>query len=179
MQRQWRSPLRSVISCRCTPLPLTVPGRSAVLELQLDLKQDWLLRKLLCSVSRKSFTFALIVTFFQSVRLTAVLRCACAALVIHEAVQAVTTATSPFSWGFEVLWLASFLALPVLVAATCLPLALLPVWDTLSAGRVRIPLPSLSCISDILRSSLMERYETTLHLNNKQLVYGAGVGSCR
>ncbi|KAK9905066.1 hypothetical protein WJX75_009068 [Coccomyxa subellipsoidea] len=58
-----------------------------------------------------------------------------AALVIHEAVQAVTTATSPFSWGFEVLWLASFLALPVLVAATCLPLALLPVWDTLSAGR--------------------------------------------
>ncbi|EIE19033.1 hypothetical protein COCSUDRAFT_67942 [Coccomyxa subellipsoidea C-169] len=57
------------------------------------------------------------------------------ALVIHEATQAVTTATSPFSWGFEVLWLASFLALPVLVAATCLPLALLPIWDTMSAGR--------------------------------------------
>ncbi|BDA49410.1 hypothetical protein COCOBI_14-0270 [Coccomyxa sp. Obi] len=57
------------------------------------------------------------------------------ALAIHEAAQVVTIAFSPFSWGFEVFWLASFLALPVLVCATCLPLAVLPVWDTLSAGR--------------------------------------------
>lgn len=62
--------------------------------------------------------------------------CLAAALVLHEAAQSATVAASPFSWGFEVPWLLSVVALVLLVAATCLPLVVLPVWDTLSAGRV-------------------------------------------
>lgn len=64
---------------------------------------------------------------------------AMAGLVIHEAAQAVTIAMWPFSWGFEVVWLASFLALPMVVLSVCLPLVLLPVWDTLSARQVCMP----------------------------------------
>jgi hypothetical protein len=61
-----------------------------------------------------------------------------AALVVNQAAQAATVAASPFSWAFQLVWLGSFACLPVLVAAACLPLAVLPVWDTLSAGRVRL-----------------------------------------
>jgi hypothetical protein len=56
--------------------------------------------------------------------------------VIQQAAQSATVAANPFSWGFEVAWLVSILALVVLVGATCVPLVVLPVWDTLSAGRV-------------------------------------------
>ena len=59
-----------------------------------------------------------------------------AALVADQAAQAATVAASPFTWAFQLVWLASFGCLALLVAAACLPLAVLPVWDTLSAGRV-------------------------------------------
>ena len=60
-----------------------------------------------------------------------------AALVAQQAAQAATVAASPFSWAFQLVWLASHLCLVALVGSACLTLAVLPVWETLSAGRVR------------------------------------------
>ena len=60
-----------------------------------------------------------------------------AALAAQQAAQAATVAASPFSWAFQLVWLASHLFLVALVGSACLTLAVLPVWDTLCAGRVR------------------------------------------
>ena len=76
------------------------------------------------------------------------MHCACmrAVLVANQAAQAATVAASPFTWAFQLVWLGSFACLPGLVAAACLPLAVLPAWDTLSAGRVLLFLcPVHSC----------------------------------
>ena len=65
----------------------------------------------------------------------------CAALVAQQAAQAATVAASPFSWAFQLVWLGSHLCLVALVGSACLTLAVLPVWETLAAGRVRDNIP--------------------------------------
>lgn len=44
---------------------------------------------------------------------------------------------TPFAWAFEMLWLAHFLTIPVLVAIYSIFLVIIPVWDTSKAAKVR------------------------------------------
>lgn len=45
---------------------------------------------------------------------------------------------TPFAWAFQMLWLAHFLTLPVLVSIYTLFLVLLPTWETVRAAKVSL-----------------------------------------
>ena len=61
----------------------------------------------------------------------------CAVLVTMNATRAATIVRgTPFAWAFEMLWLAHFLTIPVLVAIYSIFLVIIPVWDTSKAAKV-------------------------------------------
>ena len=61
-----------------------------------------------------------------------------AVLVTMNATRAATIVRgTPFAWAFEMLWLAHFLTIPVLVAIYSIFLVIIPVWDTSKAAKVR------------------------------------------
>ncbi len=61
----------------------------------------------------------------------------CAVLITMNATRAATIVRgTPFSWAFEMLWLAHFLTIPVLVAIYSIFLVIIPVWDTSKAAKV-------------------------------------------
>lgn len=48
---------------------------------------------------------------------------------------------TPFSWAFQMIWLAHFLTLPLVVTVYTLSLVVIPVWDTDRAAKVTPPSP--------------------------------------